>query len=210
MSPDYPLNIVFLLQNVSTLNSSYTNGTNTLYEDEWQAYTSNVNTISNLKCSYDNYTNISYKDEWQQYKPDLDITDIIIRCVLTPLFLLIGLGGNASTIIVFHRQLKRGPTVLFILALAYCDFSFSLTSPACHRLCLASNVHTRDSKIRQTEFLLLGSIVEHLSEGRRVVCHTNCGRKNCRRVVSLQHSRDFDKEKGKMHHNLYHHCSINR
>ena len=119
-------NIVVSLQNVSTLNNSYTNGTNTSYEDEWQACTSNVNTISNLKCSYDNDTNISYKDEWQQYKPDLDITDIIIRCVLTPLFLLIGLAGNASTIIVFHRQLKRGPTVLFILALAYCDFSFLL------------------------------------------------------------------------------------
>ena len=71
-----------------------------------------------------NVTNSSFQVEWQAFSPDVDITDIFVQCVLTPLVLLIGLAGNATTIIVFKSQLKRGPTVMFIISLAFCDLTF--------------------------------------------------------------------------------------
>ena len=67
-------------------------------------------------------TNYTSHEDLPSKSADVDITDVIVRCVFTPLFLAIGMAGNASTIIVFHRQAKRRPSGLFILALAYCDF----------------------------------------------------------------------------------------
>ena len=81
-------------------------------------------TNTTIATTAENNTNNTSHDDWLSISADVDITDVIVRCVFTPLFLVIGLAGNASTIIVFHRQAKRGPTGLFILALAYCDFCF--------------------------------------------------------------------------------------
>ena len=80
----------------------------------------NTSIIANTECG----TNYTSHEDLPSTFSDIDITDIIIRCVFTPSFLVIGMAGNASTIIVFHRKAKRGPTGLFILALAYCDFFF--------------------------------------------------------------------------------------
>ena len=80
----------------------------------------NITIVTNIE----NGTNGTSQDDWPSNSVNVHITDVLVRCVFTPLFLVIGLAGNASTIIVFHRQDKRGPTRLFILALAYCDFWF--------------------------------------------------------------------------------------
>ena len=88
-------------------------------------------TNTTIATTEENSTNNTSHDDWPSISSDADITNVIFMCFFTPLFLVIGLTGNASTIIVFHRQAKRRSTSLFILALAYCDFSFlSLRSVA--------------------------------------------------------------------------------
>ena len=77
-----------------------------------------------ISAKLETSTNNTSHEDWPPNSVDVDITDIIFMCILTPLFLVIGLAGNASTIIVFHKQVKRRPTGLFILALAYSDFCF--------------------------------------------------------------------------------------
>ena len=113
------------MQNTSVWNNIYGNGTNSSSHGNLQLQDDN-NSLPHDECRLYNGTNSSSQNVLQSYSPDVDVTDLIIRCGLTPLFLLIGLAGNTSTIVVFKRQLKRGPTVMFIISLAFCDLSFLL------------------------------------------------------------------------------------
>ena len=106
-------------------NNIYGNGTNSSSHGNFQLQDDN-NSLPHDECRLYNDTNSSSQNVLQSYSPDVDVTDLIIRCGFTPLFLLIGLGGNTSTIVVFKRQLKRGPTVMFIISLAFCDLIFLL------------------------------------------------------------------------------------
>ena len=106
-------------------NSIYGNNTNSSSIGGLQLHEDNTSSPHDV-WRINNDTNSSSRDVLQSHSPDVDVTALIIRCGLNPLFLLIGLVGNTSTIVVFKRQQKKGPTVMFIISLSFCDLSFLL------------------------------------------------------------------------------------